>query len=84
LVPVSVIELSVTVAVPVFVRVTVCAAEVAPCTVVGKVTLVALRVSEGAGVPVPLSVTFCGEPDALSTNVRVAESAVADAGLNPM
>ena len=35
----------------------------------------------GGVVPVPLSVTVCGEPEALSATVRIAEKLVADAGV---
>jgi hypothetical protein len=53
LVPAREIELIVIVAVPLLVRVMVCAAEVVPCRVVGKAMLVTLGFSAGAAVPVP-------------------------------
>jgi len=80
-VPEMEIELTSTVAAPEFLRVTVRAAEVVPCVVVGNVSAVALRVIAGAATPVPVSVTFCGEPGALSAIERVAEKAAAEAGL---
>ena len=82
LVPVSEIEAMVRVAVPPFVSVTVCVAEVVPCVVTGKARLVTLNLTEGAAVPVPVRATFCGEPVALSATVSVPEKAAAEAGLN--
>lgn len=81
-VPVSVIEDSVNVAVPLFVRMTGCASEVVPCFVVGKAMLVVLNLTEGALVPVPVSVTFCGDPAAVSVTLSVPESAAAEVGAN--
>jgi hypothetical protein len=69
--------------VPPFVRVMVDATEIAPCRVAGNVMLVALSFIVGAAVPVPVSVTWCGEPVALSVTLSVAESAAAEAGLKP-
>jgi hypothetical protein len=43
--------------------------------------LVALSFTEGAAVPVPVRVTFCGEPVALSVMLKVPDSADAEAGL---
>jgi len=59
-------------ALPVFVRVTDDAAVVVLGSVEGKVIVVAERLAIGAGelCPVPLSVTVCGEPGALSTTLR--------------
>ncbi len=82
LVPVSVMDVKVNVAVPELVRVIAWAAEVVPCVVVGKAMLVVLSFTEGAAVPVPVSVTFCGEPVALSVMLSVPVSAAAEAGLN--
>ena len=82
LVPASVIELRLIVVVVPLVSVTVCAAEVVACVVVGKVRVVALSVSAGAAVPFPVSVTVCGEPVALSVTLNVPVSAAAEAGLN--
>ena len=81
-VPVSVIEDSVSVAVPPFVRLTGCASEVVPCFVVGKAIAVVLSLTEGALVPVPFRVTFCGDPVAVSVTLSVPESDAAEAGAN--
>jgi len=81
LVPVRVIEVSVKVALPELVRVIAWAAEVVPCVVAGKAMLVALSFTEGAAVPVPVNVTFCGEPVALSVMLNVPDSAAAEAGV---
>ncbi len=83
LVPVSVIELSVIVAVPPLVNVTATAGDVVPTFVVANVRLVALSFSVGAAAPVPVNVTFCGEPVALSVMLMVPVSAAAAVGLNP-
>jgi hypothetical protein len=83
-VPASVIEFKVRVAVPLFVSVTVCATDVAPWVVVGKVRAVVLNLTEGAAVPVPVKVTFCGDPVALSVMLSVPVSEAADTGLNAM
>src|SRR5579863_7710748 len=82
LVPVNVIEARFMVVVVALVRVSVCAAEVVACVVVGKARLVALLVSVGAAVPVPFNATVCGEPVALSATLSVPERAAAEAGLN--
>ena len=81
-VPASVIEFSVIDTAQALVSVTACAADVAPGAVVGKVRLVALSLTEGAAVPVPVSFTVCGEPSALSAMLSVPVSAAADAGSN--
>jgi hypothetical protein len=81
-VPVSVIEVSVSATAPLLVSVTACAADMVPCTVVGNVKLVVLSFTEGAAVPVPVRVTFCGEPSAPSAMLSVPVSAAADAGSN--
>jgi hypothetical protein len=81
LAPASPIELIVTVDVPVFVTVTVVAADVVPCRVVGNGMLPGLTVSVGTPVPLPVSVTMCGEPAALSVTLTVAESEPVPAGL---
>jgi len=81
LVPVRVMEVSVSVAAPELVRVTAWASEVLPWAVVGNVRLLALSLTDGAAVPVPVSVTCCGEPRALSVTIRVPVSAAAEAGL---
>src|ERR1039458_5909816 len=81
-VPASAMELKVKVAVPLLVSVTASAAEVVKCVVAGKARVVTLWVSAGAAVPVPVSVTFCGEPVAESVTLNVPVSAAAEAGLN--
>lgn len=81
LVPVSEIEVKVKVAVPELVSVTACAAEVVPCFVAGKAMLVGLSLTEGAVVPVPVRVTCCGEPVAVSVTNRVPALAAAEVGL---
>lgn len=74
------IEVKVRVTPPLLLSVTGRASEVVPCVVVGKATLVALSLTEGAALPVPVSVTFCGEPDALSVMLMLPESVAAEAG----
>jgi hypothetical protein len=55
------------------------AAEVVPVSVLGKLRA---GLSEAAGaVPVPVSDTVCGEPEALSATESVAEKLVAEAGV---
>ena len=66
-------------AVPVFESVAASADEVVPVSVLGKLSA-GLREAAGA-VPVPLSATVCGEPDALSATESVAEKLVAEAGV---
>ena len=66
-------------AVPVFDNVAASADEVVPVSVLGKLSA-GLREAAGA-VPVPLSATVCGEPDALSATESVAEKLVAEAGV---
>ena len=46
--------------------------------------LVDVTVNVGGGVPVPLRVVDCGEPEALSATSKLAEKLVADAGVNVM
>ncbi len=58
-VPVEVIEEMVRLAVPVFLSVTVCEAEVVPTVVAGKLSEVGLSVTAAAGLlPVPLTLTL--------------------------
>ena len=64
---------------PVFDSVAANAAEVVPDVVFGKLSA-GLREAAGA-VPVPLSDTVCGEPEALSATDSVAEKLVAEAGV---
>jgi len=71
---------SVNVAVPLFVKVTLCAALVVPGTCV-KVNDVGLIVSPGAEAA-PLRATVCGDPLALSVIVIVAVKFPLDAGVN--
>jgi hypothetical protein len=66
-------------AVPVFESVAASADEVVPTAVFGKLSV---GLSEAAGaVPVPLSDTVCGEPEALSATESVAEKLAAEAGV---
>src|SRR5580658_7443968 len=66
-------------AVPVFDRVLASAEDVVPTAVLGKLSA---GLSEAAGaVPVPVSDTVCGEPDALSATDSVAEKLDAEAGV---
>lgn len=74
-------ELILAVVAPAFVTVSAIAAEVVPWVVAGKASVAALSVMVGSATPVPVSVTFCGEPLALSAMERTAEKAAADAGL---
>jgi hypothetical protein len=83
LVPVSVSEVRVTAAVPVFFTVTVCAADVEPTVVEAKVSAVGDSVTvSAAAVPDPVNVTVCGEPVALSAIDRLPVSVPAAVGLN--
>ena len=67
------------VAVPVFDSVAASADEVVPVSVLGKLSA---GLSEAAGaVPVPVSDTVCGEPEALSATESVAEKLAAEAGV---
>jgi hypothetical protein len=66
-------------ALPVFDNVVDSAAEVVPDAVFGKLSA---GLSEAAGaVPVPVSATVCGDPEALSATESVAEKLVAEAGV---
>jgi hypothetical protein len=69
LVPVIAIAVIVNVVVPTFVSVTVFAAVVVPTVTEPKLKLAG---ESFAVVPVPLSETVCGLPDALSVTLRVA------------
>ncbi len=64
-------------AVPELVRVMDCAWETVPDLTVPNARLVVLSLTEGAVVPVPARVTFCGEPKALSEKFSVAVAAEA-------
>lgn len=78
--PESEIEFNRIVAVPLFVNVMLFASEVAPWRVVAKLKLVELNPSGGTGVPVPVRVTLCGEPAALSVMVRTDDNEAAEPG----
>ena len=81
LAPVIEMEVRSRIAVPALVRVTAEGAEVVPWVVVGKAREVALSLTEGAAEPVPVRVTFWGDPVAESATLRVAVRAAAVAGL---
>jgi len=82
LVPPSVMESNSTTAVPELVSVKVCNAAVDPTFVVANDNAVALNFKAGTAVPVPVNVTVCGDPVALSVMVNVPVSAPAAVGLN--
>ena len=73
-------------AVPVFLSVTVCAADCAPTSVEAKARLVGERLTTGTPTPVPLSVTVCAEAvlEALSARLSEAGAAPAAVGLKVM
>jgi len=81
LVPPNVMESSSTTAVPEFVSVTICIAELLPTFTVPNASVVALSFSTGTAVPDPVKVTFCGDPVALSVIVKVPLSAPEAVGL---
>jgi hypothetical protein len=83
LLPAMVMPLMVSVALPVFESVAVCAALVVPETAV-KVSVagVSEAIGAGSGVPVPVRVVDCVVGVALSVTVSVAEKFVAEAGVN--
>jgi hypothetical protein len=70
------------VAVPVFVSVTICAALCVPTPCAEKLTLVVENVATGAAVPVPLNVEDCGLPAASSFTSIEAERDPATVGAN--
>ena len=77
------IPLMVKAAVPVFLIVTDCAVAEAPSAVLANVSDVGVKLTAGAGAsPVPVRLTVCGEPDALSVNVSVATRLAAEAGVH--
>jgi hypothetical protein len=82
-VPVMLMLLIVSAALPVFISVAVCAALVVPVTA-ENVSVPGVSETAGAGGadPVPLRVTVCGEPAALSVTESAAERLVAEAGVN--
>ena len=69
--PVSATLLTLNAALPLFVRVTVCAVLLVPTDWLPKETLLAERLAPGA-VPVPDRLTVCGLPAALSVILTVA------------
>src|SRR5947209_3370950 len=69
-------------ALPLLVRVTVCAALVVPTRCLPKALLVAESVAVGGVTPVPVSDTDCGLPGASSVMVTVAVRALAAVGVN--
>src|ERR1017187_1271156 len=83
-VPPSAMELMVAAAVPVLLTVTTWAALVAAVTVAGKAIEAGVSFTTGAAAaaPVPIRVTVCGEPVALSAMDSEAVNAPAAAGLN--
>lgn len=81
LVPVSVIVEIVSDALPVFLSVKVWTADEAPTVVEAKVRLVGVRLTAGTPTPVPVRVTVCGELEALSVKLSVAEKVPAAVGL---
>ena len=81
-VPVRVSDVSVNAAVPEFFTVTICAAVVDPTVVEAKVRLVGVSVTAAAAAPVPVRVTACGEPVALSAIDNEAINAPTAVGLN--
>jgi hypothetical protein len=85
-VPPIVTPVIVSAALPVFDNVTGTVAVTVPMVVLGNVMVVGERLPTGAGVvvtalPVPLSVTPCDPPDALSETVIVAEKVAAETGV---
>ena len=83
LVPVTEMLVMVSAAVPEFDSVIGKAAAAVPTSVLGKASGLGLSVACGVGavVPVPVRVIVCGEPDALSATVSVAEKLVTEAGV---
>jgi len=66
---------------PVLVMVTDCEALAVPIACIPNARLVVESKTAGGVKPVPVSVTVCGEPGALSVMVTAAESAPANAGV---
>ena len=83
LAPVTEMLVMVRAAVPGFDKVMGSAVAAVPTSVPGKASGFGLRAACGVGavVPVPVRVTVCGEPDALSATESVAEKLVAEAGV---
>lgn len=80
LVPVKAVLLITSAAVPVLLSVTVWTALAAPTSTVPNARLVELRLTTGAETPVPLRLTLCGLPAALSATVSLALIAPAAVG----
>src|SRR5580658_10463564 len=75
--------LKVTDALPVLLIVTLCAALVVPVFCAANVRLDGVKLNVNVGVrPVPVRVTLCGLPVALSVNVRLAVRVPTAVGLN--
>jgi len=69
------------VAVPVLVSVTVWAELVVPTAWLPKATLLGLRPTAGRAAPVPVRLTLCGLPGALSVTVSEADTRKAELGV---
>jgi len=82
LIPPSVMESNSTTAVPELVSVNVFNAAVDPAFSVPNAKVVALSFNTGTAVPVPVNVTFWGDPVALSVTLSVPVRAPAAVGLN--
>ena len=83
LVPPMLMPLMLSVALPVFERVAVCAVLVVPETDVNvSMAGVSEATGAGGGVPVPINAIDCVVGVALSVTVRVAEKPAAEAGVN--
>jgi hypothetical protein len=85
-VPVTEMPVMARAAAPGFDKVMGSAVAAVPTSVPGKASGFGLRTAcgVGAGVPVPVRVTVCGEPAALSATESVAEKLVAEAGVKLM
>ena len=67
--------------VPVFCKIVFMAELVTPTAVLGKVSEAGLKLT-AAAVPVPLTGTLCGEPEALSVNTMAEDRAPVEDGVN--
>lgn len=76
------IELILSTADPIFLMVTTCEAAEVPTRVGANVIEVTESWTAGS-VPLPVKVTACGEPVALSVNFKAAVNAPVETGLNP-
>ena len=71
--------------VPLLMMATVMGTLARPCVVTGKVTEVGINLSAGPGgesIPVPISATDCGLPDALSVKINAASRTPTAEGVN--